>query len=74
MIPDYIERMIVEKNELENKLIKLETFKKSNKFQELTQLEKTLLLQQRDSMEEYKIILQKRIELSAEKENCSELI
>lgn len=74
MIPDYLKRMITEKEELEKKLVSLGTFTRTKEFRELPQYERSLLLQQRDLMEEYKIILQKRIEISAEKENCSELI
>jgi len=56
------ERVVVEKKELDEKIMKLNTFIISNKiFQELSEDDKDLLEAQRVAMEEYSEILGHRI-------------
>lgn len=57
----HINRMIVEKKELAEKLQKLEEFIGSDKFPSLNKFQKYLLEKQKDAMEKYLDILTTRI-------------
>lgn len=59
--PAYIERMITEKTELQEKIIKLITFLGTDEFLKLDGHNQNLLRQQRDSMLQYLDTLTNRI-------------
>lgn len=57
----FIERMIVEKNELQDKVMKLENFVTGEKFKELKGLEQVYLKEQLKFMKGYLSVLRQRI-------------
>lgn len=57
----FIERMIVEKNELQDKVTKLENFINGEKFKELKGLEQVYLKEQLKFMKCYLSVLRQRI-------------
>ncbi|KXA22113.1 crAss001_48 related protein [Fusobacterium nucleatum] len=57
----FIERMIVEKNELQDKVTKLENFINGYKFKELKGLEQVYLKEQLKFMKGYLSVLRQRI-------------
>ena len=57
----FIERMIVEKNELQDKVTKLENFINGEKFNELKGLEQVYLKEQLKFMKGYLSVLRQRI-------------
>ena len=57
----FIERMIVEKNELQDKVTKLENFMNGEKFKELKGLEQVYLKEQLKFMKCYLSVLRQRI-------------
>ncbi|ATV34607.1 MULTISPECIES: crAss001_48 related protein [Fusobacterium] len=57
----FIERMIVEKNELQDKVTKLENFVTGEKFKELKGLEQVYLKEQLKFMKGYLSVLRQRI-------------
>ena len=57
----FIERMIVEKNELQDKVTKLENFVTEEKFKELKGLEQVYLKEQLKFMKGYLSVLRQRI-------------
>jgi hypothetical protein len=57
----FIERMIVEKNELQDKVTKLENFINREKFKELKGLEQVYLKEQLKFMKGYLSVLRQRI-------------
>ena len=57
----FIERMIVEKNELQDKVTKLENFVTGEKFNELKGLEQVYLKEQLKFMRGYLSVLRQRI-------------
>nr|DAX56316.1 MAG TPA: hypothetical protein [Caudoviricetes sp.] len=57
----FIERMIVEKNELQDKVTKLENFVTGEKFKELKGLEQVYLKEQLKFMRGYLSVLRQRI-------------
>ena len=57
----FIERMIVEKNELQDKVTKLENFVNGEKFRELRGLEQVYLKEQLKFMRGYLSVLRQRI-------------
>lgn len=63
----FLERLITEEKELREKLGKLYSFIVSDNFANLTEMNRGLLKQQKDAMEEYLEILQVRIEENTEK-------
>lgn len=63
MEKNFIVRIIVEYNELLEKLNKIKAFIGSSKFKELTGLHRRLLEEQYDIMEKYVFVLRTRIEL-----------
>ena len=58
----FVERMIEEYKELSERLKKLISFTKTDKFAELAEEQRKLLEEQREAMSQYKRILGKRIE------------
>ena len=62
MAEPYQDRVVEEKQELDKKLIKLDTFNHSLQFTVLPVAERRLLLRQQTSMEDYGRILGERIE------------
>ena len=57
----FIERMVVEKNELQDKVTKLENFINGEKFKELKGLEQVYLKEQLKFMKGYLSVLRQRI-------------
>ena len=57
----FIERMIVEKNELQDRVTKLEKFINGEKFKELKGLEQVYLKEQLKFMKGYLSVLRQRI-------------
>ena len=57
----FVERMIVEKNELQGKVTKLENFVNGEKFKELKGLEQVYLKEQLKFMRGYLSVLRQRI-------------
>ena len=57
----FIERMILEKNELQEKVTKLENFINGEKFKELKGLEQVYLKEQLKFMKGYLSVLRQRI-------------
>jgi hypothetical protein len=57
----FVERMIVEKNELQGKVTKLENFVNGEKFKELKGLEQVYLKEQLAHMRAYLSVLRQRI-------------
>ena len=57
----FIERIIVEKNELQDKVTKLENFINGEKFKELKGLEQVYLKEQLKFMKDYLSVLRQRI-------------
>lgn len=60
-IADYIQRMIEEKKELDERIVKLVTFLYSDKSESINQYQKSLLNTQREAMERYSHVLGDRI-------------
>lgn len=60
----FVERMIEEQAQLKERVVKLNTFLKSNKFNELDDYQKSLLLRQREGMCVYFETLSARVELN----------
>ena len=57
----FVERMIVEKDELQDKVTKLEKFVTGEKFKELKKLEQVYLKEQLKFMKGYLSVLRQRI-------------
>lgn len=57
----FVERMIVEKDELQDKVTKLENFVNGEKFRELRRLEQVYLKEQLKFMRGYLSVLRQRI-------------
>ena len=57
----FVERMIVEKDELQDKVTKLENFVNGEKFKELKGLEQVYLKEQLTHMRAYLSVLRQRI-------------
>jgi hypothetical protein len=57
----FIERMVVEKNELQDRVTKLENFVNGEKFKELKGLEQVYLKEQLKFMRGYLSVLRQRI-------------
>ena len=57
----FIERMVVEKNDLQDKVTKLENFVTGEKFKELKGLEQVYLKEQLKFMKGYLSVLRQRI-------------
>lgn len=60
---DFKERLIVERDELDDKLAKLEAFIGSTRFENLDERNGKLLVAQRDAMRQYSTILNVRISI-----------
>ena len=60
-IPDYIQRMIEEKKELDERIVKLFSFKYSEKAELLDDYQRNLLNNQLEAMARYSDILGRRI-------------
>lgn len=59
----FIERLAIEVTELENKIIDLREFTKTDKFKSLSALERVLLTRQFDQMTEYLLTITARLSL-----------
>ena len=57
----FVERMVVEKNELQDRVTKLENFVNGEKFKELKGLEQVYLKEQLSFMRGYLSVLRQRI-------------
>lgn len=60
---DFKKRLIVERDELGDKLAKLEAFIGSTRFENLDERNRKLLVAQRDAMRQYSVILNVRISI-----------
>ncbi len=60
----FVQRMVEEQAQLKEKIVKLNTFLKSNKFNELDDYQKSLLIRQREGMCVYFETLSARLELN----------
>ena len=60
----FVERMQAEYNELNERLAKLRVFIKTDKFAELSAIQRDLLQQQENAMETYARVLSQRIMLN----------
>lgn len=60
---DFKKRLVVERDELDNKLAKLEAFIGSTRFENLDERNRKLLVAQRDAMRQYSVILNVRISI-----------
>lgn len=67
-IPGYIKRMVEEKSQLEERRNKLSAFIESGKAAELSHADYTDLLLQLNAMEEYHLILERRLNRAFNKE------
>lgn len=67
-IPEYIKRMVEEKNQLAERRNKLSAFIESGKAAELPQTDYMDLLLQLNAMEEYNLILDRRLNRAFNKE------
>ena len=63
----FVERMQIEYNELTERLTKLRVFVKSDKFAQLSAIQRDLLQQQENAMETYARVLSQRIILNGGK-------
>ena len=63
----FVERMQIEYNELTERLTKLRVFVKSDKFAQLSAVQRDLLQQQENAMETYARVLSQRIMLNGGK-------
>lgn len=63
MMEDFVKRLIVEKDELNDKLTKLSLFITLDKFKELDKEMQDLLSKQEQIMQEYVEILDRRVEI-----------
>ena len=60
---DFKKRLVVERDELEDKIAKLEAFIGSTRFENLDERNRNLLAAQRDAMRQYSTILNVRISI-----------
>lgn len=60
---DFKKRLIVERDELDDKIAKLESFIASPRFENLDKRNGDLLIAQRDAMRTYSVILNVRISI-----------
>lgn len=61
---DFVQRMLVEYEDLQDKLVKLGAFINSDEFKELDNENRSLLNAQYHTMYTYKVILSKRIKIN----------
>jgi hypothetical protein len=61
---DFVQRMLVEYEDLQDKLVKLGAFINSDKFKELDDENRSLLNAQYHTMYTYKVILSRRIKIN----------
>lgn len=61
---DFVQRMLVEYEDLQDKLVKLGAFINSDKFKELDDENRSLLNAQYHTMYTYKVILLRRIKIN----------
>lgn len=61
---DFVQRMLVEYEDLQDKLVKLDAFINSDKFKELDDENRSLLNAQYHTMYTYKVILSRRIKIN----------
>lgn len=61
---DFVQRMLVEYEDLQDKLVKLGAFINSDKFKELDDDNRSLLNAQYHTMYTYKVILSRRIKIN----------
>lgn len=61
---DFVQRMLVEYKDLQDKLVKLGAFINSDKFKELDDENRSLLNAQYHTMYTYKVILSRRIKIN----------
>lgn len=61
---DFVQRMLVEYEDLQDRLVKLGAFINSDKFKELDDENRSLLNAQYHTMYTYKVILSRRIKIN----------
>lgn len=72
MIADWKERLLIENRDLTQRLTKLTDFMESDNFASLDELNRSYLEIQKSAMEQYKNILQKRVDLNVTTEEVAE--
>lgn len=72
MIADWKERLLIENRDLTQRLTKLTDFMESDSFASLDELNRSYLEIQKSAMEQYKNILQKRVDLNVTTEEVAE--
>lgn len=72
MIADWKERLLIENRDLTQRLTKLTDFMESDNFASLDELNRSYLEMQKSAMEQYKNILQKRVDLNVTTEEVAE--
>lgn len=60
---DFKERLVAERDELDDKIAKIEAFIGSARFEDLDERNRKLLAAQRDAMRQYSVILNVRISI-----------
>lgn len=60
---DFKRRLVIERDELDDKIAKLEAFIGSTRFENLDERNRKLLVAQRDAMRQYSVILNVRISI-----------
>lgn len=72
MIADWKEELLIENRDLTQRLIKLTNYMESDSFASLDELNRSYLEIQKSAMEQYKNILQKRVDLNVTTEEVAE--
>lgn len=72
MIADWKEELLIENRDLTQRLIKLTNYMESDSFTSLDELNRSYIEIQKSAMEQYKNILQKRVDLNVTTEEVAE--
>ena len=72
MIADWKEDLLIENRDLTQRLIKLTNYMESDSFASLDELNRSYIEIQKSAMEQYKNILQKRVDLNVTTEEVAE--
>lgn len=72
MIADWKEELLIENRDLTQRLIKLTNYMESDSFASLDELNRSYIEIQKSAMEQYKNILQKRVDLNVTTEEVAE--
>ena len=72
MIADWKEELLIENRDLTQRLINLTNYMESDSFASLDELNRSYIEIQKSAMEQYKNILQKRVDLNVTTEEVAE--